>query len=118
MYSYREGSIHWGEPTALRTGNMSIVRNVDRNVSDGFPLRREWTGHKRWVGVDGYEFGFDDEFLEERRRRTRRLRVIGAIVTLTLLALTLLSTTFNVINFRSTPAPTTEPVYVAVAPPG
>ena len=55
------------------------------------------------------------EYEYERRRRLRRLRLIAALVTIALLALTILSSTFNVINFPSNPTPTTEPVYVAVS---
>ena len=64
------------------------------------------------AGLDQYEI-FDEDFMEERRRRTRRLQVTAAIVALALLALTLLSTTFNVINVPS--PPTTEPIFVAIS---
>ena len=58
-------------------------------------------------------YNLDLEYAFERRRRRRRLRVVAAIVTVALLALTILSTTFNVINFPSNPTPATEPVFVA-----
>ena len=75
-------------------------------------IRSQWGHARSGVHLDQYEF-FDEDFLEERRRRTRRLQVIAAIVALALLALTLLSSTFNVINFSS--PPTTEPIFVALA---
>ena len=68
--------------------------------------------HDAEAELDQYEI-FDEDFMEERRRRTRRLQVTAAIVALALLALTLLSTTFNVINVPS--PPTTEPIFVAVS---
>lgn len=75
-------------------------------------IRSQWEDTRSDTQLDQYEF-FDEDFLEERRRRTRRLQIIAALVALALLALTLLSSTFNVINFR--PPPTTEPIYVALA---
>jgi hypothetical protein len=69
--------------------------------------------YKAGSGLDQYEF-FDDDFIAERRRRTRRLQVVAAIVALALLALTVLSTVFDVINLPSSP-PTTEPIFVALA---
>lgn len=68
--------------------------------------------HKVGSGLDQYEL-FDDDFIAERRRRTRRLQVVAAIVALALLALTVLSTVFDVIHLPS-PPPTTEPVFVAL----
>ena len=71
--------------------------------------------------MDRYEleehYDTESEYEDERRRRRRRLQVVAALVTITLLALTILSTTFNVINIPSNPTPTTEPVFVAMLAP-